>query len=588
MSFEHPWLLLALLLPLAGAVALRRLAGREGPPRWPALRRIAVAGDRVRDVGPHRVRPALLLTIALALAIVALARPQWGEQADGSFRYTREVVIALDLSRSMLTEDVPPSRLEVAKTLVEQLLDGLQGENVALVVFAGTAFVQVPLGPDYQIVRAFMPSLDTDYLPQGGSDYGRMLDAALDGFGAAPDRDRYLFVLSDGESSTEGWESRLDELAKRDVHAITIGVGTPEGGFVPNVDEGGYLSDGAGQAVQSRLMPATLQALARRTNGRYLEARALPDADAVRELIGDTVETGRRGRTAADAAAVETERFQWLLLPAVLLAFLALYREFPPRPSPRAVRRAGALAVVLLVAGVGAAPHVRAHFDDYAGFEVRRVFDGDPIPRLRAIVEHLAEYGYDAFDLRLMVEESIRYGVDSQRTAATIAPGVLRDAIEATHRGEKLDPSVADWGYYRAQLSEMLAAQSALVEERSEAPDTIMDEENDTPIVIGDGTQQFANDSFGLGASSRTDATLGEIEPASDVPLPRGRKPTPPQNARAAGVRPRPDAGGGSSSAIMKFARERLDEAAQADSPGRLHLLLADDPPPADPNAVTW
>jgi Ca-activated chloride channel family protein len=610
-TFEHPWILLALVLPLYGAVELRRLARSAEPVRWPAMLRVAVAADRVVPARVRGPRAALLLMLACAAAIVALARPQWGTTNEGAYVQTREVVIALDLSRSMLTEDVGTSRLEMAKALTAQLLDGLQGESVALVVFAGTAFVQVPLGPDYQIVRAFMPSLDTDYLPQGGSDYGRMLDAALDGFGSSGDRDRYLFVLSDGESSTEGWESRLDELAKRDVHAISIGVGTAEGGFIPDVNAGGYLADANGDVVRSKLGTATLEALARRTNGRYVAATSLPDERAVRDLLRETVQTGRKGRTPTDAATLATERFQWFLAPAVLLALLSLYREFPPRPAARALRRAktaetaqrnaaaprepvtrkfGAAAMVLLAIGLGTGERVAAHFDSQADFEVQEVFDSNPVQRLRAIVAHLAEFGYDANDLRLMVEATIRYGVDSQRTGATITEGAIRDAIEATLRGERLDPTVADWKYYRAQLADVLASVKPPADERSEAPQSIADEENDTPVVIGDGTQQLANDSFGLGASSRTDATLGELTPPQDLPIPRGRKPTLPKKVGAASVRRGSgDAETDAGNPVLGFARELLEEAAQADSPGRLHLMMQEDPAAAAPSSgVDW
>jgi Ca-activated chloride channel family protein len=615
MTFEHPWVLLALLLPLYGAVELRRRRRSAPASRWPAMLRVSVAGDRVVPARPRAARSATLLLLAGALTIVALARPQWGSSDEGAYVHTREVVIALDLSRSMLTEDVGASRLELAKTLTAQILDGLQGESVALVVFAGTAFVQVPLGPDYQIIRAFMPNFDADYLPQGGSDYGRMLDAALDGFGSSTDRDRYLFVLSDGESSTAGWESRLEALARRDVHVISIGVGTTEGGFIPDVNAGGYLADAQGDVVRSRLGTATLEALAKRTNGRYVAATALGDAEAVRGLLRETVETGRKGRTRTDAATLATERFAWFLLPAVLLALASLWREFAPRPAARHLRRiarrpaeepirrapapgsadetsrkASVAAAVVLVLGLATGERVAAHFDSEADFEVREVFDSNPVQRLRAIVAHLGEFGYDAYDLRLMVEESIRYGVDSQRTGATIAEGAIRDAIEATHRGERLDAGIADWKYYRAQLTDVLQSIRPLADERSEAPQSIVDEENDEPVVIGDGTQQTANDSFGLGASSRTDATLGELTPPDDIPIPRGRKPTPPKQVGAVAVR-RGSGGASETDAgnpVLGFARELLEEAAQADSPGRLHLMMLD--PAAAPPAggVDW
>ena len=118
-------------------------------------------------------RPRLWLWFGLALCIVALARPQWGVIEEQVFDQSREVLIAIDLSRSMLAQDVKPSRLDRSKLLIQSLLDGLKGERVGLVLFAGTAFLQSPLSADYEILREFLPALNPDYLPEGGSNYRR-------------------------------------------------------------------------------------------------------------------------------------------------------------------------------------------------------------------------------------------------------------------------------------------------------------------------------------------------------------------------------------------------------------------------------
>jgi Ca-activated chloride channel homolog len=212
MSWGNPWMLLAMIFPVIGFILLRRAARNHSLTRWPAMRRVAIAGNKIRPASAAKARTTVWAIFAIAFALLAIARPRWGEDTSQAFSQTREVMIAVDLSRSMLAEDQSPSRLDHAKKLTELLLDGLQGESVGLVVFAGTAFVQVPLSPDYRIIREFLPSLDTDYLPRGGSDYSKMLDAALDGFSETADRDRYLIVLSDGESSTEGWEQRLGRM----------------------------------------------------------------------------------------------------------------------------------------------------------------------------------------------------------------------------------------------------------------------------------------------------------------------------------------------------------------------------------------
>ncbi len=605
MSWGNPWMLLTLVVPVLGFILLRRAARTVSLDRWPAMLRVAISGNTIRLASPGRSPVAVFVILAIAFALLAIARPRWGEDSSQSYSQTREVMIAVDLSRSMLAEDSPPSRLDRAKQLTENLLDSLQGESVGLVVFAGTAFVQVPLSPDYRIIREFLPSLDTDYLPRGGSDYSKMLDAALDGFGEAADRDRYLIVLSDGESSTEGWEQRLGRMAEREIHVVAIGLGTANGAFVPDVQNGGYLADANGDAVHSMLMPATLEALARRTQGKYIDAGSLADIDDVKALLKETVETGRKGRVANAAGSAEIERFQWLLVPAILFALISLLREFQQRPRPRRVRKddtdgpdrvsnvptrlaacvAGAVALSLSVP-----PAARAHFDSEAEFQVREVFDSNPVERLRAIADHLARFGYDAYDLRLMVEATLRYGIDAQRTGTAIAEGAIRDAVEAAHQGERLDRSIADWNYYRAQLTAMLEPPAAAAtEDKSQAPDAVMDEENERPIVTGDSSQQSANDSFGEGASAKTDATLGDLSAEGQPDVQRGKKPKPPGTVRAAALRPaRSSSPGDAEDPILKLTKKNLDEAARRDSPGRLHQLMATEESQADPNRFDW
>jgi Ca-activated chloride channel family protein len=606
MSWGNPWMLLLLVVPVLGFIGLRRLDRAGLSQRWPAMQRVAISGNRVRAALPEKTGPAIFVLLAIALAIVAIARPRWGETTDQSFNHTREVMIALDLSRSMLTEDIAPSRIDRARQVTEQLLDSLQGESVGLVVFAGTAFVQVPLSPDYQIIREFMPTLDTDYLPRGGSDYSKMLDAALEGFTETPDRDRYLIVLSDGESSTSGWEQRLGPMADREIHVVSIGVGTDQGAFVPDLQNGGYMADANGDAVHSKLMPATLQALARRTNGKYVLASSLAEIGDVKALLAETVETGRKGRVANATGSAMVERFQWFLLPAVLLALVALLKEFQQQPKPRQVRKDQAepterspdiptklAAAVALFVALSLTPRAHAHFDSEAEFQVREVFDSNPSERLRAIADHLAKLGYDAFDLRLMVEATIRYGVDSKRAGTAVSEGVIRDAIDASRQGERLDKSIADWSYYRSQLTAFLEADAeAPPEDKSQARDAIMDEENERPIVTGDSNSQSANDSFGEGASAKTDAALGDLTPDGDVEVQRnGKKPKPPAKVRAAAVRPSRSSGDGGANnddPILKITRQNLEEAAKRDSPGRLHQLMSTDEQQADSNKFDW
>jgi Ca-activated chloride channel family protein len=321
-------------------------------------------------------------------------------------------------------------------------------------------------------------------------------------------------------------------------------------------------------------MPATLQTLAHRTNGQYANASTLQNADDVRALLAKTVATGRKGRVSNEANSVKTERFQWFLLPAVLFGLISLAIEFPRWPKPRQVRRVDAALLLLLTFGLST--NVRAHFDSQAEFEVREVLDSNPVQRLRAIAEHLARFDYDAFDMRLMVEETIKYGVDSQRTGTPASEGVIRDGIEACLQGKKLNPSIADWSYYQAQLTAMLAPleDSGGKADSSAKRKELMDEEDTPPSVTGDSIQQSASDSFGQGAATQTDAALGEL--STDQKIARQqKKPTPRKRIHTATLTGSKSSGGDKDDPILALSKKRLDDAVRNDSPGRVHQMLA-------------
>jgi Ca-activated chloride channel family protein len=612
MSWANPWMLIALLLPAAAAwrVWRRRL---DSKPLWPVMTRVSIRSN-VRIAKPRKSAPAYLIMAAVALGVSALARPQWGEQSEQSFSQSIEVMIALDLSRSMWTQDMPnqTARLCAAKATLERLLDGLRGENVGLVVFAGTSFVQVPMSPDYQIIREFLPSLDPNYMPVGGTDYDRMLGSALEGFSQANDRDRYLIVLSDGENTRPGLEPRIPDLLRRSVHVIGIGFGTEQGASIPD-QKGGQLLDKNKNPIVSRLAPATLQDLATRTEGQYAAATTLSDAADVRKLIKDTVESGRAGRVRNANAAVGVERFQWFLVPAVLLSLLSLVREFPRHPRPRAVvhraattevatkedtatlttpgagmagatARTAAAAVgaaLTVLVGVLAPPRVQAHHNSEAGFEVKEEFKGDPAQRVRAIASHMGKLGYDPFDLKLLVQAAMQFAISERARGRLPLEGVMHDAVDAAHLGKELDPKLARWDHYESQIHDLMAPLPVEAKEKEpENNDTDDEDEDDEqnykPVPLRKAKDKEGRDLFGKNTRSRSEFALGDLS-GDETFAPqephggRRRPPTPPQNpARTPGATPANDP-------TMAEARKNFAIVVKADSPGRVHQLLNGD-----------
>jgi Ca-activated chloride channel family protein len=334
------WPLLLLLLALPGALLAWELSHRR---RTAALTRPKILRA---EAGPHSLRlspfnaqpttsakPRYWLCAGLALAIFALARPQWGRLEEPVFDQSREILLAIDLSRSMLTPDVKPSRLERSKLLIQSLLERLAGERVGLAVFAGTAFLQSPLSADYEILREFLPALGPDFLPEGGSNYGALLETALGAFGTTTAADRFLVILSDGEATDEEWKAKVEELKKKNIRVLGLGVGTAGGGMIPDAN-GQFVKDERGAVVLSKLEGATLQQLAQATDGVYRDASAWVD---VAGLVNETIEAGRKGEFVEKQTVRLVERFQWPLAFGLWCLLMSLCYEFPVRPRPRTI-----------------------------------------------------------------------------------------------------------------------------------------------------------------------------------------------------------------------------------------------------------
>ena len=468
MTFALPQLFWLLLVPaalLAWDLTHRRRAAQSAHPK--ILR--AEAGARsLRFTTSDKpaiasVRPRIWLCIGLALVIGALARPQWGRLEEPVFDQSREILLAVDLSRSMLTTDVPPSRLDRAKLLIQSLLEKLAGERVGLIVFSGTAFLQSPLSADYEILREFLPALGPDFLPEGGSNYGAMIETAIQAFSATSAADRFLIVLSDGEATDESWKERVDELKQKNVRVLSLGVGTPAGGMIPDGD-GGFVKDERGAVVLSRLGTATLEELARATGGVFRDASAWFDLSG---LVNETVEAGRKGKFVEKNTVRLAERFQWPLAVGLWCLLVSLCYEFPVRPRPRDLQRNApgsaaaraapvpGIAALVLFAGLLAAPPPASAAAKLA----RPSAEAAPTDSsaLAKIVGRLSTAEKrTARDWAELSRETITWGSRLQSEQQTVPEGPVRDALAAVDLGAKLDPDTADWPKLREELEALL------------------------------------------------------------------------------------------------------------------------------------
>jgi Ca-activated chloride channel family protein len=323
MRFAEPQLLLALVvLPLAGLAAAWSAARRRR-----ALERFAGGrpwvGRFTEEVSPHRrALKLLLLGLGTGAALVALARPQWGTRMEEVTRRGTDVVVVLDTSLSMATEDLAPSRLARAKHAVRALVDRLAGDRVALVTFAGKAEMLVPLTLDHAAIALFLDAVEVDEVGVPGTSIAEGLriaarTLALDETGS--DRGRSIVLVTDGEDHQGGIEAVLPELERAGLQVWAIGTGTGEGGPIPLRDErgtvSGYKKDREGRVVTSRLDEAVLEELARSTQGRYVRLTASgEEIDAVAEGLAG-LEAGELGVT---LRARYDERFQVPLVVALL------------------------------------------------------------------------------------------------------------------------------------------------------------------------------------------------------------------------------------------------------------------------------
>ena len=458
MTFAWPQVFWLLLLPLAllGAEFARRR--RAAANAHPKILQAEAGAHRLslvaRTTPPHRTRP--WLCAGLLLVLTALARPQWGRIEEPVFDQAREILIAIDLSRSMLSQDIKPSRLERAKLLTQSLLEKLAGERVGLVTFSGTAFLQSPLSSDYEILREFLPALNSDFLPEGGTNYRALIETSLSAFGSTAAADRFLIVLSDGEATDDDWKSSVADLKKKGIRVIGLGVGTTNGAMIPD-GAGGFVKDERGAVVLSKLESGTLQELASATSGTYRDASTWIDLAGV---LSATVDAGQKGKFAEKNTVRLVERFQWPLALGLWCLFVSFCYEFPVRPrtrdlklatkspspaSPKAKLTATAAALILLSA-LRAPPSVLAAAEPAA----------EPPPLARIVSRLSGQDTQSARDWAEFARETVIWGSHIQSESRPVPPGPVRDALAAVELGAAVDPKATDWPKVREELEALL------------------------------------------------------------------------------------------------------------------------------------
>ena len=254
-----------------------------------------------------------------------MARPQWGAEIQEVERKGVQVMVALDVSNSMLAEDIKPSRLERAKLAIADLMRRLGGDEVGLVLFSGASFIQFPLTSDYATAQSFLDDARPSVISKPGTDIGDAVRTALRGFDEHSSSQRVILLITDGEGHDPNSLDVVKQAAEEGVIFYTMGFGSPEGVPVPLVDNAGnvvgYKKDGAGETVLTRLDEKTLLEVARIGSGQYYRATA-----SGAELDGLLAELNRlqKGDIGTQLETRQIERFQ-IPLALALLALVIAY-----------------------------------------------------------------------------------------------------------------------------------------------------------------------------------------------------------------------------------------------------------------------
>src|SRR5438309_4547461 len=355
MSFAAPeWFLGLLAIPVLVALYIR------GEHR---------GADRLREFVSPRLLPHLSGTVnrfrrvlrfglqlfGLVCAIVSLAQPGWGYTFEDVKRKGLDLLIAVDTSRSMLSNDVQPDRLERVKLAAQDLIHELQGDRVGLIAFAGRAFLQAPLTIDYEAVMESVNDLDTTTIPEGGTNISSAIALAMQSFGKSAVGNRALIIFTDGEELSGDAVNVAKTATDAGVRIFTVGVGTPQGSLIPITSESGetaFVKDSAGQVVKSKLDDKRLREIAQATGGFYVHLENGPRT--MQQLQSEGLAKMKAAEMDVRLSRQPIERYEWPLSAALIALALSILVPERKRERQRAYAVAPARKATLGVANAPA------------------------------------------------------------------------------------------------------------------------------------------------------------------------------------------------------------------------------------------
>ena len=328
--FANPdFLYLFFLLPVLVAVFLyynhrrRQNIRKYGDP--------ALLQELMPTVSKYRPDVKFWLTFAaLALTIFMLARPQFGSKMETVKRSGVEAVIALDISNSMLAEDVTPSRLEKAKKLISRLVDTFNNDKVGMIVFAGEAFTQLPITSDYVSAKMFLESINPSLITTQGTDIGAAIRLAMKSFTPNDGVGRAIVVITDGDNHEGGAIEAAKEAAEKNMQVFILGIGSPDGSPIP--EERGsnhFRKDKDGNVIVTRLNEQMCQEIAKAGNGVYIR---VDNSNSAEKILNEQIAKLAKADVESQVFTDFDEQFQalaWLVLILLVVEMLILERKNP-------------------------------------------------------------------------------------------------------------------------------------------------------------------------------------------------------------------------------------------------------------------
>lgn len=322
--FEHPYTLYFLLLiPVFWFIQL-----------WIAHRR----KKRVSAIIDEHIQTRLIpmassakvwiklsvYSLAFACLVLGIANPQFGSKTEEVKRKGVDIMLALDISNSMLAEDLSPNRLERAKRSIQELLGYLKSDRIGIVVFAGEAFVQLPITTDYSAAKLFLQNIETELITTQGTDIGNAIELCMQSFDFESPTSKTIIVISDGENHEESSLKAAEDAASQGVVIHSIGMGSVDGAPIPIYQRGrrlGFKKSNDGTTIVTKLDERMLAEVATTTDGVFVRAS---NGDSGMRILFDEIERMEKVEFGTRVYTDYEDRFQYLLFPALLLLIIEL------------------------------------------------------------------------------------------------------------------------------------------------------------------------------------------------------------------------------------------------------------------------